>query len=62
MANFYLILLFLSVCTQTFHIYHVHISQNVKGVLMQNLRRYFRVKTKMLADFQICIRVLLRRL
>ena len=36
-ANFYLILLFLNVCKQTFHISHVHISQKVKGVLMWNL-------------------------
>ena len=33
-ANFYLILLFLNVCKQTFHISHVRISQNLKGVLM----------------------------
>ena len=26
------------VCKQTFHIFHVRISQNVKGVLMWNLR------------------------
>ena len=34
-TNFYLlILLFLNVSKQTFYISHVHISQNVKGVLM----------------------------
>ena len=35
---FYLILLFLNVCKQNFHISHVHASQNVKGALMWNLR------------------------
>ena len=33
-ANFYLILLFLNVCKQTFHISHRCISQNVKSVLV----------------------------
>ena len=33
-ANFYLILLFVNVSKQTFHISHVHISQKVKGGLM----------------------------
>ena len=28
------ILLFLNVCKQTFHIYHVRISQKVEGILM----------------------------
>ena len=40
-ANFYLILLFVNVCKQTFHISHVRISQNVKGVLMRNIRHIF---------------------
>ena len=33
-ANFYLNLLFLNVCKQTFHIPHVLISQNLKGFLL----------------------------
>ena len=37
-ANFYLILFFLNVCEQTFHIPHVRVSQDVKGVLMGNLQ------------------------
>ena len=44
-----------------FHISDVHISQKVKGVLMWNLRHIiFYMKTKILADFQICISVPLR--
>ena len=31
-ANFYHVILFLNVCKQTFNIYHVRLSQNVKGV------------------------------
>ena len=34
LANFQHILLFLYVCKQTFHMTHMSISQNVKGVLM----------------------------
>ena len=53
--------MFLNICKQTFHISHVHISQKVKGVLLQNIqhiifiwkRRYWKV-------FQICISVPLR--
>ena len=52
------ILLFLNVCKYTFHICHVHISQKVKGVLISSIY-YFHIKTKILADFQICIIVLL---
>ena len=37
-ANFYLILLLLKVCKKTFQISHVRISQNLKGILMWNLR------------------------
>ena len=35
-ANFYLIPLYLNVCKQTHisHVSHVHVSQNLKGVLM----------------------------
>ena len=33
-ANFYLILLFLNACKQTFHTSHVRISQDLKVVLM----------------------------
>ena len=45
----------------TFHISDEHISQKVKGVLMWNLRHIiFYMKTKILADFQICISVPLR--
>ena len=36
--NFYFILSFLNVCKQFYHISHVHVSQNVTGVLMWNLR------------------------
>ena len=36
---------------------HVCISQKVKAVLMWNLKHYFHMKTKILADFQICISV-----
>ena len=56
-ANFYLILLFLDACKQTFHISYVRISQNLKGVLMWISSTYFHVKTKILADFQIYISV-----
>ena len=34
-------LLFLNICKQIFHISHVSISQNVKGVLMWNFRHIF---------------------
>ena len=33
-ANFYLILFFVHICKETFHISHIRVSQNVKGVLM----------------------------
>ena len=40
------------------HICHVCISQKVKGVLLSNLQHhYFVIKTKILADVQICISV-----
>ena len=54
-AIFYFVLLFLNVCNENFHVSHMCISQNVKGVLMWNSRHYFHVKTKILVDFQICI-------
>ena len=48
--------MFLNVCKQILHISHVRISQKVKGVLMWNLQHIFlHMKTKILADFQICI-------
>ena len=34
---------------------HVRITQKVKDVLMWNFQHYFHMKTKILADFQICI-------
>ena len=40
-------------CKQTFHISHVHISQ-------KSSTYYFHVKSKILADFQICISVPLK--
>ena len=43
------ILLFLNVCKQIVHMSHVSIFQKVKVV--------FHMKTKILADFQICISV-----
>ena len=46
----------LNVCEQTFYISHLCISQNVKGFLMWHLRHFYS-KTKILADFQICISV-----
>ena len=52
------VLLFLNVCKQTFHISHVRISQKLKGVFMRNRKHIiFIMKTKILADFQICIGV-----
>ena len=50
--------MFLNVCTQTFNISHVRISQNVKRCFhVKSSTYYFHVKTKMLAYFQICISV-----
>ena len=50
--------MFLNVCKQTFHILHVRISQKLKSVLIWNLQHnIFNIKTKILADFQICISV-----
>ena len=34
-------ILFLNVCKQTFHVYHVHIFQKVKRVMMWNLQQIF---------------------
>ena len=51
-ANLFLILSFLNVCVGTFHISHVCISENVKGVLMRNLRRIIFMPRQILADFQ----------
>ena len=39
----------------------MRISQKVKGVLIESSTHYFHVKTKILADFQICISVPLNR-
>ena len=37
---------------------HVRISQKVKGVFnMKSLTYYFHIKTRVMADFQICISV-----
>ena len=47
--------MFLNVCKQTIHISQVHISQNVEGFNVKSSTYYFHVKTKRLADFQICI-------
>ena len=44
----------MNVCKQTFPIFHVRLSQNLKSSTY-----YFHVKTKRLADFQISISVLL---
>ena len=50
--------MFLNVCKQTFHISFVHISRKLKGAFNVKFSTYyFHVKTKMLADFQICISV-----
>ena len=38
---------------------HVRIFQKVKGVLMSSLHNIIYMKTKILADFQICISLLL---
>ena len=38
-GNFYNVIFFLNACKQTFHIYHVRLSQNVKGVSRWSLRR-----------------------
>ena len=46
---------------QTFDVSHQRISQKVKGALMWNVQHiYFRMKTKVLVDVQICIGVPLR--
>ena len=44
---------------QIFHIFHMRLSESVKGVLMLmwKPRHHFNVKTKKLADFQIYISV-----
>ena len=47
---------------QTFPIFHMRISQKVKGVLnVKSSTYYFHMKTKILAEFQICISVPLIR-
>ena len=43
----------LNVCKQTFHISHMRISQKVKLCFnMKSSTYYFRMKTKILADFK----------
>ena len=37
-----------------FRIFHVRISQKVKGFNVKTSTYYFHVKTNILADFQIC--------
>ena len=59
-VNFYHILLFLNVCKQTFHISDVRKSQKVEHFNVKLSTYYFHMKTKILADFQICISVPLR--
>ena len=50
------------VCKQTFLISKVYISQKVKGVIMRNLRgTIFCMRTNVLQDFYICIRVPLNK-
>ena len=50
--------MFLNVCKQTFHTSHVRISQKVKGIWnVKSSTYYFYMKTKILADFQICISI-----
>ena len=49
--------MFLNVGNQVFHITHVHIFENAKGVLMWNLRHNFSYKVEDIEDFQICISV-----
>ena len=56
--------MFLYVCKQTFFTFRVRISQKVNSA-MQNAKPssyYFYVKTRILIDFHICIRVPLRNL
>ena len=56
-------LTYYSVSEQTFHISHVRIAQIVKGVLMWSFKHIiFIMKTKMLADYQICVSAPLRPL
>ena len=55
-----LIPLLLNVCKLTFHIPHVRATQKIKVVLMRNLQHYFHMKTKILADFQVCVSVPLK--
>ena len=53
--------MYLYLCKQTFHIAPVRVTQKAKGVIMRNLRDIILyVKTKILIDFHICIRVPLR--
>ena len=53
--------MFLNVYEQSFKISHMHISQKVKNALMWNLQHInYHMTTKILADFQICICVLLK--
>ena len=50
------------VCKQTFRIFKVRISQKVKCAIMRNLRgAIFCMKTNVLQDFYICIRVPLNK-
>ena len=52
-----------SVSEQTFHISHVRIAQIVNGVLMWSFKHIiFIMKTKILADYQICVSAPLRLL
>ena len=46
-----------NVCKQTFYASHVPMSQKVKGFNVKFSTYYSHMKTKILADFQICIRV-----
>ena len=48
----------LNVCKQTFHISHAHISKSSFNV--KSSTYYFHMKTKIMADFQICISIPLR--
>ena len=63
------LIFFLKVCKQTFHISHVLISKKLNGVLIWNLAHtwpiahgtyYLNIKTKVLTDFPIGISVPLR--
>ena len=53
------ILLFLNVCKQTFHTSRAHILKIKRCFNAKSSTYYFHMKTKILADFQICISVTL---